>query len=153
MGILIENLSSVHRWAITGTPIERSLADLRGLLVYLKCDPYQNRIFWGSYGIDYDFASGKNDILVEVLRRVMWRTCKTEDILNQVKIPNQTEYTYFIEISDLEAYFYQHEFNKCYEIMLDKIDRLKESGQYAKYLSPLAMKLVRVFRFYLKSIF
>lgn len=140
---LIENLTSVHRWAITGTPIEKNLNDLRGLLLYLNCNPYQCKGYWRHNGLDYDFISGKNNALIEILRRIMWRTCKTEDILNQVKIPNQIDLEYFIEMSDLEAYFYAHEFRECYHAMQRKIEYLRRTGQYKKYLSPHSMSLVR----------
>lgn len=136
---LIENLTSVHRWAITGTPIEKSLNDLRGLMMYLNCNPYQSPGYWRNDGLDDDFICGRNNKLIEILRRIMWRTCKTEDILNQVKIPNQTELVYYVKMSDLEAYFYAHEFRECYREMQYKIDNLRRRGEYKKYLSPHAL--------------
>ena len=39
-------LDSVHRWAVTGTPLSRGLEDLFGLLAFLHCRPYGSRFWW-----------------------------------------------------------------------------------------------------------
>ena len=36
------HLRAVHRWAITGTPMSHGLADMRGLLSFLRCAPLCN---------------------------------------------------------------------------------------------------------------
>lgn len=147
---LIENLTSAHRWAITGTPIEKDLNDLCGLLKYLKCDPFNNEEYWkqsyrDSSGLAHDFAQKESRALVDVMRPIMWRTCKTEDILKQVNLPSQTEHTHFIEMNDLEAYFYAFEFNECSSAMRHKIEKLRKNEReniIPKYLGPHAMKVV-----------
>lgn len=39
-------LHSKHRWCITGTPIQRKLDDLYGLLKFLKASPFNTYRWW-----------------------------------------------------------------------------------------------------------
>lgn len=39
-------LPSIHRWCITGTPIQRRLDDLYGLLKFLKLNPFDVSRWW-----------------------------------------------------------------------------------------------------------
>lgn len=34
------------RWAVTGTPINTGLEDLYGLLLFLRAEPYSERVWW-----------------------------------------------------------------------------------------------------------
>ena len=36
---MASHLQSVHRWAITGTPMSHDLRDMRGLLKFLRAEP------------------------------------------------------------------------------------------------------------------
>ena len=49
---------SVHRWAVTGTPLSRGLEDLFGLFAFLKCSPYDAR-YWWMRAIQRPYESGK----------------------------------------------------------------------------------------------
>ena len=34
------------RWAVTGTPLSTGVADIYGLLAFLKCEPFSERFWW-----------------------------------------------------------------------------------------------------------
>lgn len=127
---LLEHLKSTHRWAITGTPIDKAIEDLQGLFNFLNCEPYNNKAIWQCLdGIGEQFARGQNDCLVDVLQRIMWRTCKTPEIISQASIPKQNEIVHWVTMSDLETYFYQIEFNKCADALSAKVnDMHKDFG-------------------------
>eukprot|EP00102_Acyrthosiphon_pisum_P018824 XP_016656034.1 PREDICTED: uncharacterized ATP-dependent helicase C582.10c-like [Acyrthosiphon pisum] len=59
---MIFNLQSVHKWAMTGTPIQKSLNDLYGILKFLEVSPYCHRkqflkLMKGKKTIMYNFFS------------------------------------------------------------------------------------------------
>lgn len=39
-------LRTTHRWCVTGTPIQRGLDDLYGLLRFLRAEPFDNKRWW-----------------------------------------------------------------------------------------------------------
>lgn len=41
-------LRATHRWCVTGTPIQRGLDDLYGLLRFLGAEPFDNKRWWTS---------------------------------------------------------------------------------------------------------
>jgi E3 ubiquitin-protein ligase SHPRH len=40
------HLSTVNRWCVSGTPIQRGLEDIYGLLLFLRREPYTEKIWW-----------------------------------------------------------------------------------------------------------
>ena len=43
---MAKRLNAEIRWCITGTPIQRSLDDLHGLLRFLNLQPFNNLFWW-----------------------------------------------------------------------------------------------------------
>ncbi len=39
-------LQTVHRWCVSGTPIQRGLDDIFGLLLFLKKEPFFQKAWW-----------------------------------------------------------------------------------------------------------
>lgn len=141
---LVAQLPTIHRWAITGTPIDKSINDLFGLFCFLNLVPYNYAPTFRS--VHQNFTSGENDELIAILWRVMWRTCKSMDILNEIAIPKQTEIVHFITPSDLELYFYNEQFLSCYQAFQEKANKLaaQQEKQLLSSLSPHVLKLVRM---------
>jgi E3 ubiquitin-protein ligase SHPRH len=75
-------LAAVNRWCVTGTPIEKSLNDLRGLLLFLQLDPYGIPHWWKQC-LYAPYLRGKKAPMEKVLSSVLWRTAK-KDVLDQV---------------------------------------------------------------------
>lgn len=142
---LVAELPAVHRWAITGTPIDKSFNDLFGLFCFLNFEPYTHGPTFRR--MHHKYTAGENDELVDILWRVMWRTCKTRAVLEEIAIPAQTEIVHYIAPSDLELYFYNEQFVSCYQAFTEKANKLAEKQEklLLSDLSPHVLKLVRTF--------
>lgn len=55
---MVKLLPATHRWAVTGTPLEKSIHDLYGLLYFLGCEPFDNHQKWSR--IAEQFTNGTN---------------------------------------------------------------------------------------------
>jgi hypothetical protein len=85
-------LSTVHRWAVTGTPVHRGLQDLQGLALFLGSVPWNNKTCW-QRALKTPFESGSPvaaAMVREWLREVFWRTQK-EDVKHELSLPDQRE--------------------------------------------------------------
>lgn len=103
---MVKTLTAKHRWAVTGTPVENNIKNLVGLLFFLDIYPYSDTKVWNQ--LCNDFCSGKNQHLIEVMKKFFWRTCK-KNVINEIGIPPQTEITHFVQMSDLQSFFYRTE--------------------------------------------
>ncbi|XP_071455234.1 E3 ubiquitin-protein ligase SHPRH isoform X2 [Hetaerina americana] len=136
-------LSAVHRWCITGTPIQRSLNDLYGLVLFLDYFPYCVQLYWNSL-LYHPYLLGERKPFYEALCNVMWRSCK-KDVLDQIRIPPQREKIYWLKFCPTELHFYRKQHIHCSRsalaalapfkdnIKLDSLDRKSLS----KILNPL----------------
>ncbi len=67
--------TAVHRWAVTGTPIEKSIDNLYGLLYFMDYEPFTDINIWKK--LTLSFKQGDIEPLIDqCLKHVMWRTCK-----------------------------------------------------------------------------
>lgn len=109
---LISDLSAVHRWAVTGTPIETSLNDLFGLLSFINYEPYNQPRRWSEIMNALNNSSNVEP-LVSILQPIMWRTCKSENIMNEMNVPKQVQQVHYVELDDLNRYHYNKERDCC----------------------------------------
>lgn len=110
---MVAQLETVHRWGVTGTPIQRSINDLYGIVYFLECSPYDEQDKWDELANEFIY-NGNVKPIISLLRRIMWRTCKSKFIMDQVNIPEQTEIVHDIELSDLENFHYNKEHAECF---------------------------------------
>jgi len=116
---MCQKLRCVHRWAVTGTPINRSLNDLQGLLVFLKAQPYCNRNNWRRDVLDpltgnailppFSVALKR---LGETVGPLFWRKTKAE-VKNELGLPPQKELVVRVNFSEVEAYNYDRLKSDC----------------------------------------
>lgn len=140
--MMVRQLPARHRWAVTGTPVQRSINDLYGLLYFLDCFPYTDECKW--FELMREFTTNSNAApMIEVLKKIMWRTCKTDQILRQIKIPSQTEIMHYIESSDLEKFFYGEEHALCFGAFKEKVRRI-DRNMVMSTMTPHILKLVSV---------
>ncbi|XP_035685938.1 E3 ubiquitin-protein ligase SHPRH-like [Branchiostoma floridae] len=104
-------LSAVNRWCVTGTPIQRNLEDLYGLLLFLGVDPYWVKHWWERL-LYQPYCHGNPHPMYEVISRVMWRTAK-KDVLDQINLPQQTEDVHWLKFSPVEEHFYRRKHEDC----------------------------------------
>lgn len=79
---MAQQLHAVYRWAVTGTPIPKSISDLFGLADYLNMTPYADFNVW-NYHLFYPYVNGNKTAMIEFLSDILWRTRKN-DVLDQV---------------------------------------------------------------------
>ena len=84
-------LTSVNRWAVTGTPVAKNkLDDIYGLMLFLDQQPWADRTTFRGY-----FNGNAEDIegrVKGVFGEVMWRSTKDNEVVKkQLDIPKQME--------------------------------------------------------------
>lgn len=102
---MVAQLPAVHRWATTGTPVEKnSICCLYGLVFFLNLQPYTDeRLFDCLFN---EYRLGNPEAMIKVLSTVMWRTCK-KNVEHEINIPKQTEIMHQVEMTSLQEYFYR----------------------------------------------
>ncbi|KFM77872.1 E3 ubiquitin-protein ligase SHPRH, partial [Stegodyphus mimosarum] len=98
-------LHTINRWCVTGTPIQKSVKDIYGLLLFLKYDPYDSRE-WFHELLWKPLVNGNIDPMVSVLNQVMWRTSK-KNVIEQLGIPMQETVIHKLQLSQVEKVFYE----------------------------------------------
>lgn len=118
---MVKTLPAVHRWTVTGTPIEKSMDNLYGLVHFLDYEPYNDYRLWRQ--LTYNYQLGNPVPLLAVMSRIMWRTCKAA-VLDQLGIPPQTEVVHHVTMSDLQSFFYRMEHARCAAAFHEKAEKL-----------------------------
>uniref|UniRef100_UPI00358FB451 E3 ubiquitin-protein ligase SHPRH isoform X2 n=1 Tax=Myxine glutinosa TaxID=7769 RepID=UPI00358FB451 len=120
-------LSAVNRWCVTGTPVQRGLEDLYGLILFLGRDPYLVRHWWERL-IYQPLCQGRPGALLDLLASCMWRTAK-KDVVDQIDLPPQTEETYWLSFSPVEQHFYNRQYEQCSQDSLRNLNKLPDWGR------------------------
>ena len=79
------------------------------MLLFLGVKPYNNKIWWNRALLDYHHHSNSQP-LFNILAQLVWRSAKV-DVIDQIRIPKQTEYTTWLHLSAIERHYYQREFD------------------------------------------
>uniref|UniRef100_A0A1B0GI16 Putative dna repair protein rad16 n=1 Tax=Lutzomyia longipalpis TaxID=7200 RepID=A0A1B0GI16_LUTLO len=135
---MVKTLPTIHRWAVTGTPIEKHINNLHGLVFFLDVYPYTNTHEWGKLVIP--FASGNCEPLIGLLRKIMWRTCKSL-VFQQIGIPPQKEVVHYVTMSDLQTFFYRSQHSLCRNAFIEKAQKIRTTLAMSK-MSPHILKLL-----------
>src|SRR6266498_4887758 len=112
-------LSAVHRWVLTGTPIVNRLEDLFSLVRFLKVEPWSNFSFWKTF-ITVPFESKDFiralDVVQTVLEPLVLRRTKdmkTPDGEALVPLPPRTITIEEVELSKPEREVYDHIYTRA----------------------------------------
>ncbi|XP_056016724.1 E3 ubiquitin-protein ligase SHPRH-like isoform X5 [Ostrea edulis] len=117
-------LSAVNRWCVTGTPIQKSIEDLYGLLLFLGVDPYWVKQWWTKLLYE-PFCYGKEEAMIDLVSKVMWRTAK-HNVLDQINIPQQTEHVHWLTFSPVEDHFYRRQYTISLQDSVKKLDKWRD---------------------------
>ena len=101
---------AVHRWCVTGTPIQKSIQDLKGLLMFLDMEPASRAVY------------SDPEALVDLLAPIFWRTRKSQ-VADQIGIPPQTERTHWLDFSPVEEHFYGQQAAQCSRDAMERLDK------------------------------
>ncbi|XP_004673973.1 PREDICTED: E3 ubiquitin-protein ligase SHPRH [Condylura cristata] len=134
---MAQRLSGVNRWCISGTPVQRGLEDLFGLVVFLGIEPYCVKHWW--IRLLYRPYCKKNpQHLYSFIAKILWRSAK-KDVIDQIQIPPQTEETHWLHFSPVERHFYHRQHEVCCQ---DAVVKLRKISDWALKLSSLDRRTV-----------
>ncbi|KAH1262852.1 E3 ubiquitin-protein ligase SHPRH [Glycine max] len=119
-------LHSKYRWCITGTPIQRKLDDLYGLLRFLKASPFDRYRWWTDVIRDpYEKEDvGAMEFTHKIFKQIMWRSSK-EHVADELELPSQEECLSWLTLSPVEEHFYQRQHETCVRDAHEVIESLR----------------------------
>lgn len=125
-------LAAINRWCVTGTPVERTIDSLQGLLMFLGVDPYFMPVWWQRCLFE-PYCHGNKEPLHNLLVQYMWRNSK-KDVQNQIDIPDQLEEVHWLNFTPVETHFYKRLHTEC---SYDAHQRIKKFPDLSVKLSSL----------------
>ncbi|XP_038722963.1 E3 ubiquitin-protein ligase SHPRH isoform X2 [Tripterygium wilfordii] len=134
-------LDANHRWCITGTPIQRKLDDLYGLLRFLKASPF-NVSRWWTEVIKNPYERrdhGTMEFTHKFFKQLMWRSSKRH-VSDELQLPPQEECLTSLTFSPIEEHFYEIQHETCVDYAREVIENMKDAN--FKRQVPEAAKLL-----------
>jgi DNA repair protein RAD5 len=139
-------LSAVHRWVLTGTPIVNRLEDLFSLVRFLRVEPWSNFSFWKTF-ITNPFEKGEFvralDVVQTVLEPLVLRRTKdmrTPDGEALVPLPPRIIEIQKIELSQPEREVYDHIFLRAKRTFAANV----EAGTLMKSYTTIFAQILRL---------
>lgn len=117
-------LASINRWCVSGTPVQRGLEDLYGLVLFLRVDPYWVKRWWDQL-LYRAYRRGNTGPLYSVISQILWRSAK-KDVIDQIQIPPQAEEVHWLRFSPVEGHFYHRQHEVCSQDALVKLRKISD---------------------------
>ncbi|KAL0303988.1 UNVERIFIED_CONTAM: E3 ubiquitin-protein ligase SHPRH [Sesamum radiatum] len=120
-------LHAKHRWCITGTPIQRKLDDLYGLLRFLQSSPFDVLRWWTDV-ISNPYEKGDVAAMAfthNFFKQLMWRSSKAH-VWDELQLPPQEECVFWLSLSPIEEHFYQRQHETCVDDAREVIEGFKD---------------------------
>ncbi|NXQ87882.1 SHPRH ligase, partial [Nyctibius grandis] len=130
-------LSGINRWCVSGTPVQRGLEDLYGLVLFLGVDPYWVKHWWDQL-LYRPYCRKNPQPLYSLIAKIMWRSAK-KDVIDQIQIPPQTEDVHWLHFSPVERHFYHRQHEVCCQ---DALAKLRKISDWTLKLSSLDRRTV-----------
>lgn len=134
---MAQRLSGINRWCISGTPVQRGLEDLFGLVVFLGIEPYCVKHWWVRL-LYHPYCKKNPQPLYSFIAKILWRSAKKE-VIDQIQIPPQTEEVHWLHFSPVERHFYHRQHEVCCQ---DAVVKLRKISDWALKLSSLDRRTV-----------
>lgn len=134
---MAQRLSGINRWCISGTPVQRGLEDLFGLVVFLGIEPYCVKHWWVRL-LYRPYCKKNPQLLYSFIAEILWRSAK-KDVIDQIQIPPQTEEIHWLHFSPVERHFYHRQHEVCCQ---DAVVKLRKISDWALKLSSLDRRTV-----------
>ncbi|XP_076782966.1 E3 ubiquitin-protein ligase SHPRH isoform X1 [Arvicanthis niloticus] len=134
---MAQRLTGINRWCISGTPVQRGLEDLFGLVVFLGIEPYCVKHWWIRL-LYHPYCKKNPQHLYSFIAKIMWRSAK-KDVIDQIQIPPQTEEMHWLHFSPVERHFYHRQHEVCCQ---DAVVKLRKISDWALKLSSLDRRTV-----------
>ncbi|KAM4866183.1 E3 ubiquitin-protein ligase SHPRH isoform 2-T2 [Thomomys bottae] len=134
---MAQRLTGINRWCVSGTPVQRGLEDLFGLVVFLGIEPYCIRHWWVRL-LYRPYCKKNPQLLYSFIAKILWRSAK-KDVIDQIQIPPQTEETHWLHFSPVERHFYHRQHEVCCQ---DAVVKLRKISDWALKLSSLDRRTV-----------
>ncbi|CAD5230249.1 unnamed protein product [Bursaphelenchus okinawaensis] len=123
-------LSAIHRWCLTGTPIQNELWDLFSLIRFMKIHPFHEEGHWKMYIMS---GSKNNERLNTLIKGLLLRRTKdqTQPITNKpiLTLPKRTFEVIELEMKGAEG--------RCYQLMFEasrqKVKQMIQDSQNEGY--------------------
>lgn len=140
------DISSVKRWALTGTPIVNRLEDLYSLVKFLRVEPWNNFAFWKAFITSpFETADGAEDAL-KIVQSIIAPLClrRTKDMKQNgkplVSLPEKVVEIRRVTFSEDEKRLYSH----IYARVRTSVAAQVESGTVNKSYTTLLTKILRL---------
>lgn len=117
-------LAATNRWCITGTPVQKSLHDLYGLLLFLGEEPYDVKLWWNECLL-LPYCHGNTEPLVNVLSRCFKRTMK-RNVLDQIGVPPQESVFHTLSFCPVEEVFYERQADRCAMLFMEQVRKFPD---------------------------
>uniref|UniRef100_A0A2K6F3X7 SNF2 histone linker PHD RING helicase n=1 Tax=Propithecus coquereli TaxID=379532 RepID=A0A2K6F3X7_PROCO len=134
---MAQRLSGINRWCISGTPVQRGLEDLFGLVVFLGIEPYCVKHWWVRL-LYRPYCKKNPQHLYSFIAKILWRSAK-KDVIDQIQIPPQSEEIHWLHFSPVERHFYHRQHEVCCQ---DAVVKLRKISDWALKLSSLDRRTV-----------
>ena len=140
--MLAQMVPRINAWAITGTPVRKDVNDLRGLLMFLRSEPYASfKHVWASL-----ISSHKSDFSA-LFGRLALRHSK-QSVREELRLPAQRRYVITMPFTPVEEQHYQELFTQMWkESALDATGApIKDDWDPQDYADVMRSFLVRLRR-------